>query len=128
MTLNSGETRWFLTSKIPIKNTEGTITGLLGVSVDITDRKHSEESLMGAATFKTQHQELKDFSSTLSKQLLNPLVSLLKEIETTGGENEEKLVSNVNRLQTSIRTTVKAIEDFTLSIKNTDSGNWRNIK
>ncbi|MEQ9100321.1 MAG: PAS domain-containing protein [Imperialibacter sp.] len=128
MTLNSGETRWFLTSKIPIKNTEGIITGLLGVSVDITDRKRSEESLKGADTFKTQHQELRDFSSTLSEQLLNPLVSLLKEIETTGGENKEKLVSNVNRLQTAVTTTVKAIEDFTLSIKNTDSGNWRNVK
>ncbi len=36
---NSGEKTWFLTSKIPLKNERDEITGLVGVSIDITDRK-----------------------------------------------------------------------------------------
>jgi PAS domain S-box-containing protein len=41
----SGETRWMLTTKVPIKNKDGQFTGLVGISKDITERKHAEEML-----------------------------------------------------------------------------------
>lgn len=47
-TLNTrldGSQCWFLTSKIPLRNSEGTITGLLGISIDITSRKQAELKL-----------------------------------------------------------------------------------
>ena len=37
-----GETRWYLSSRIPLRNHDGTITGLLGISRDITERKAAE--------------------------------------------------------------------------------------
>lgn len=41
---SKGEPRWLLTTKVPLRDSQGTITGLLGISQDITERKHSEET------------------------------------------------------------------------------------
>jgi two-component system, NtrC family, sensor kinase len=40
-----GVKRWLLTTKIPTRNVQGEISGLVGIGRDITDRKKSEESL-----------------------------------------------------------------------------------
>lgn len=40
-----GREIWFLISKIPIKNEDGEITGLLGISYDITERKEAQEKV-----------------------------------------------------------------------------------
>lgn len=37
--------RWFQTDKIPYRNMDGRIIGIIGFSVDITDRKRTEEAL-----------------------------------------------------------------------------------
>lgn len=42
--LDSG-TGWFLTSKFPLKDTEGQIVGLIGISRDITERREVERKL-----------------------------------------------------------------------------------
>jgi PAS domain S-box-containing protein len=41
----SGQKHWLLTSKIPLHNEEGKVTGLVGASRDITNRKLMEEAL-----------------------------------------------------------------------------------
>lgn len=40
-----GKKRWLLTSKLPLRNKEGHIIGLIGIGRDITDRKRAEEAL-----------------------------------------------------------------------------------
>ena len=40
-----GKPRWFSATKVPIKNTEGHVTGIVGVSRDITNHKQAEEAL-----------------------------------------------------------------------------------
>ncbi len=40
-----GERRLFLTSKLPMRNNQGDITGLVGMSVDVTERNKAEEKL-----------------------------------------------------------------------------------
>ncbi|GEM_PF-520933 len=42
---SSGEKHWLLTSKLPIKDEFGTITGLVGIGRDITARRQAEEDL-----------------------------------------------------------------------------------
>jgi len=41
----AGETRWLRTSKIPLRNAEGAIIGILGVYEDITEEKAAKETL-----------------------------------------------------------------------------------
>jgi PAS domain S-box-containing protein len=41
----AGRGRWFLTTKVPLRDHTGAITGLVGISRDITDRKRAEEVL-----------------------------------------------------------------------------------
>lgn len=38
--------KWFITDKIPLRSPGGEIIGVIGFSIDITERKHAEESLM----------------------------------------------------------------------------------
>jgi len=42
----TNERRWFITDKIPFRNQEGKIIGVIGFSVDITERKNAEDALM----------------------------------------------------------------------------------
>ena len=43
--LPNGEKRWLLTNKLPLKDEEGNINGLIGMGRDITKRKQAEEVL-----------------------------------------------------------------------------------
>ncbi len=40
-----GRQQWLLTSKVPLRDSNGSISGLVGISRDITDRKQAEEAL-----------------------------------------------------------------------------------
>ena len=40
-----GKKRWLLTSKLPLKDERGKITGIIGIGRDITERKNAEEAL-----------------------------------------------------------------------------------
>lgn len=38
--------RWLSTTKVPLRDREGRVTGMVGIGRDITERKHSEEQLL----------------------------------------------------------------------------------
>ncbi len=44
--LNPGQNRWVVSSRMPIKDSDGKVEGLVGVSIDITKRKHAEIDLL----------------------------------------------------------------------------------
>lgn len=44
--LNPGQNRWVISSRMPIKDPDGKVEGLVGVSIDITKRKHAEIDLL----------------------------------------------------------------------------------
>ncbi len=48
---NGGETRWHLTSKVPLKDSAGRVYGLVGVNRDITERKQTSERLAQLAHY-----------------------------------------------------------------------------
>jgi len=45
-----GRTRWALTTKIPLHDPQGKVTGLVGISHDITERKRIEQELLRRTT------------------------------------------------------------------------------
>ena len=42
---SSGQQKWLSTSKIPLRNSEDTVIGIVAVSRDVTDRKHADDRL-----------------------------------------------------------------------------------
>jgi PAS domain S-box-containing protein len=38
--------RWFLTTKVPLRDTAGNVVGIIGIGHDITERKQTEEQLL----------------------------------------------------------------------------------
>jgi PAS domain S-box-containing protein len=61
-----GEVIWALTTKLPLRNLEGTITGLVGVTQDITDIKANEEAL--SQKYK-EELRMQEFFRALSQRL-----------------------------------------------------------
>jgi len=47
--VTKGIERWLMTSKLPLRNKQGTTIGVVGVSRDISDRKRAEQLLLGQA-------------------------------------------------------------------------------
>ncbi|MDM8558440.1 PAS domain S-box protein, partial [Candidatus Parabeggiatoa sp. HSG14] len=55
-----GQTAWALTTKVPYRNASGAVIGMVGTSLDITDRKQVEEAL------KKEHDKLMNILNTMT--------------------------------------------------------------
>ncbi len=69
-----GREDWLETSKVPLRDTDGSIIGLVGISSDITQRKTAEEQLVRfAGQLERSNAELANFASVASHDLQEPL-------------------------------------------------------
>ncbi|MBD3322430.1 MAG: PAS domain-containing protein, partial [Chitinivibrionales bacterium] len=64
---STGITTWLSTTKVPLYDQNNAITGLVGISRDITERKHFEEALQKAVDERTA--DLKDANERLEMRL-----------------------------------------------------------
>ncbi len=71
----TGERRWLHTKKIPILDEAGRATYLLGISLDITERKHASEAL------KAAHEELERRVAERTADLMEANRALQHQIE-----------------------------------------------
>jgi PAS domain S-box-containing protein len=70
----AGNKRWVNTNKWPLFDEEGKVTGLFGISHDITDRKLAEQTLQKyAAELKGSNDDLENFAYIASHDLQEPL-------------------------------------------------------
>ncbi len=93
---DTGEQRWHLTSKIPLANAEGTVTGIVGISRDVTENKELEIRVQDSLTaLQASRESLAQLNaqkdrlfSVLSHDLRSPFTSILGfcEILITDGE------------------------------------------
>lgn len=70
---SQGNFKTVLTSKVPLRNSEGTITGLVGISRDITERKLVERQALELAAERERMKILQRFIGDLSHDFRTPL-------------------------------------------------------
>ena len=95
----NGGKRWLLTSKLPLRDQDGTIAGLVGIGRDITEQKEAEDALRDSETklrqFTTQlersNRELQDFAYVASHDLQEPLRKIVVFGERLKDQSGEKL-------------------------------------
>jgi PAS domain S-box-containing protein len=131
---DAGEKHWLLTSKLPLRDQNGKIIGLVGIGRDITERKHAEDSLRSSEAklrqstvqLERSNHELQDFAYVASHDLQEPLRKIVvfgerlkeKKIEDLGPEARDyldrmqkaaaRMQTLINDLLTFSRVTTKA--------------------
>ncbi len=92
--LNDGTKGTFLSSKVPLRNKHGEIIGIVGISIDITDRKRAEVSLKAAKeAAEAANQAKAEFLSNMRHDLRTPfsgLFGLTELIESQETDPEKK--------------------------------------
>jgi PAS domain S-box-containing protein len=118
---DQGEKRWLLTSKLPLRDQNGKITGLVGIGSDITERKLAEEALVNSegklrqftSQLERSNRELQDFAYVASHDLQEPLRKIvvfgerLKEqtagkLDAQSSDYMERMQKAASRMQTLI--------------------------
>jgi len=99
-----GSTRWVQTDKIPLKDDQGKVIGILVFVVDITERKMTENALALAS------KKLNLMSSITRHDILNQLTVLIGFLELSEMlETNPKLLDYLKREQQAAQTIQKQI-------------------
>jgi two-component system CheB/CheR fusion protein len=104
---SNGQARTFLTVKFPLRDQEGTIYAVAGISTDITERKRDAEEIQKAVERRDQ------FLAMLSHELRTPLGAILNAadlLERGNGSRPAGFAREVIRRQT--RHMAKLVEDL----------------
>lgn len=110
--LQDADTLWLRSTKIPWRDDEGNVRGLVGITRDITELKHREEEL------ELQTQRLDRFASFASHDLRNPL-NIAQGYLELAIENDD--VSGLEEVQRALEKMDELIDDL-LSTAQSDVG------
>jgi two-component system, sensor histidine kinase and response regulator len=127
----NGQSRWLLTSKVPLRDEEGKIIGLVGIGHDITERKEAQARLQQQAELlRAQAQELiaaretaleasrlkSQFVANMSHEIRTPLngiigmTSMLLSTELSTEQNE--FTEIIRQSGDALLTVINDILDF----------------
>ena len=98
-----GNERWVLTNKIPLRNAEGIVTGLVGISRNITDRKRAETALRESeAKYRTLFEDA-NAAILIANSTTHHLLDVNQNVmRLTGYTREELLQLNIDDLVPSL--------------------------
>jgi PAS domain S-box-containing protein len=97
--------RWLLATKVPLKDAQGKVVGLVGISKDITDRKRAEEQL---------EADMRAFLAVVSAVAQGDLAQRGAEGEDTLG----RIARSVNGMLGSVSSTLFGVRDAAFSVSS----------
>jgi PAS domain S-box-containing protein len=115
--LADGKVHYFLTHKCPLVDARGNVIGILGVSMDITDRKKMEQDLQKAKDRAEAFNKLKSkFISNMEHDLRTPLSGLEATIaglltNKTEGMEKQTLEFSLSSIE-ELKIIINSILDF----------------
>ncbi|TVR99561.1 MAG: PAS domain-containing sensor histidine kinase [Phycisphaerales bacterium] len=89
----AGRRRWLKTNKIPLRNSEGDVVGVLGSSEDITELKLTQAKLEQARdAAETANRAKSEFLANMSHEIRTPMTAIIgyAEILESGEIDEER--------------------------------------
>jgi diguanylate cyclase (GGDEF)-like protein/PAS domain S-box-containing protein len=118
LSLSDGATRWLETSKVPLRDRQGTVIGVLGVFQDITERIHAEARQRQMATV---------FESTMEGVMITNakagIIAVNHAFTEITGYTEAEVIGKNPRLLQSGRQDVSFFQTMWTSVNET--GLWQ---
>ncbi|HEY0171217.1 MAG TPA: PAS domain-containing protein [Pyrinomonadaceae bacterium] len=120
-TYTDGSTTWLSTTKVPVFDEAGRVTGIVGISRDITERKRAEESRIELAREQAARAEAEaanrtkdEFLATLSHELRTPLTAILgwASMLADGYVAEEMRAEALGVIYRNARSQAQLIDDL----------------
>jgi two-component system, sensor histidine kinase and response regulator len=127
LTNSEGEVKWVSATKYPTRDIDGNVTGIVGMSVDVTDKMIYEEKLKEAKEKAEESDRLKTaFLSNMSHEIRTPMngiigfSNLLRDSNLTESEKNEFL----NHINNCGNQLLSLIDDI-IDISKIESGQVR---
>jgi len=109
--------QWLLSSKIPVRNEQGAIIGLVGIGRDITKRKNLEIELTGAKEkVEAGSMAKSEFLANMSHEIRTPLNSVIGFsdllMKSQMSDTQQQYISAVYHSANSLLDIINEILDF----------------
>ncbi|MDT7829662.1 PAS domain-containing protein [Pricia sp. S334] len=124
ITKKDGEKTTFLISKIPLADDDGKVTGLVGISMDISELKQKEEELRDLVNVvSSQNKKLIQFAHIVSHNLRSHTANFSMLLEFLAEEtNESEKTKIVDMLSSSSDRLMETLENLNeIIVINTNS-------
>ncbi len=111
--MSDGQYHWVTATKVPIINKKNQVIGLVGISRDITERKHAEErQIKLLKEIETANQELKEFAYIISHDLKAPLRAIGSLVDWIYADYQGKFDNQGKEMLDLIVGRVKRMNDL----------------
>ena len=123
MTTARGDTVWVQTDKVPIRDESGTVTGILVLAVDITERKITQDALALA------NRKLGLMASITRHDILNQIMALNAYLELSSSASPDPTVSEYLQRMTKISESIRRHITFTHDYQTigVDAPAWQDV-
>jgi PAS domain S-box-containing protein len=112
-----GEPHTFFSTKTALRDSDGRVTGLVGISIDITERKRYEDMLLDMDLRKDQ------FLATLAHELRNPLAPLRNGLQILEfSANEPELLDTTRQMMDRQLTHLVRLVDDLMDMSRINRG------
>ena len=110
-------TRYFISSKFPVRDKDGTISGMCGMFTEITDRKRAEEAEIKRRKSEAANQAKSEFLSNVSHEIRTPLNAILGYAEilsqsTRLTNKQHKQITTIQKSSDHLLALINGILDF----------------